>query len=175
MSVPRWEGMLPFGNHSERQVWPPSDVSAETAKPRRIAQKEEHPASPDARSAAELSTSVRSALRNSLKWCCVNCVSSAVASRIPSLRNPDSLRNPSLRTSNLPADVSRTGGLRIPEFAYPSASPKSALASVFKRIKRAARTEKFARMSERLAPQYQRSAFPFERADGPPARRRVTV
>lgn len=42
--------------------------------------------------------------------------------------------------------------MRKAEFAYPPRSPRDTLKGVFERMKRAARTEMFARMSERLAP-----------------------
>jgi hypothetical protein len=96
---------------------------------------------------AEFSTDVRSVLRNTLRRRCVSCVSSAVAlrKRAPELRIRQ-LRTPQLRTVALSAVAS----------AYPQASPKDTLVRVFDRMKRAARADKFRRMSGRLALQPQR-------------------
>ena len=159
VSVPRWEGMLPFRNQPGRLNWPLEDVSAETAKFRFVAQKEGHP-SPT----RGLFTEVRSAPRNQLSERCVSCVSSAVALR----KRIQELRTPSLRTRVMRPVALRTRELRtgVPSsFALdypPASSPKNTLAGVFERMKRAARSNRLARITERLAPQYQRSASPAE-------------
>jgi hypothetical protein len=161
VSVPRWEGMLPFRNQPERLNWPLEDVSAETAKFRFVAQKEELPGS-----TRGLSTAVRSAVRNPKSERCVNCVSSAGALR----KRIQELRTPSLRTRVMRLEALRTRELRtgVPSsFALdypPASSPKSTLAGVFERMQRAARAKRLARITERLAPQYQRSASPAEAA-----------
>lgn len=69
---------------------------------------------------------------------CVSCVSSAVAlrKRIPELRPV------ALRSSELSSVAS----------VYPSASPRSTLAGVFERMKRAAQSKKSLRIAERFAP-----------------------
>lgn len=70
---------------------------------------------------------------------CVSCVSSAVAlrKRIPELR---------------PVEL-RSSEVRSVAFVSPSASPKSTLAGVFERMKRAAQSKKSLRIAERFAPQ----------------------
>ena len=119
----------------------PADVTAETASFPFVAQKKGHP-----RSEAELSTRVRSAVRNESSEGCVSCVTGVVA-----------LRKRELRTSQLRTCEWRTCEWRtsVPSrvIAYPPASPKDTLASVFERMKRAARAKKFACISERHAPQ----------------------
>lgn len=112
----------------------------------------------------KLSTSVRSASRNPSSRRCVNCVPSAVAlrKRTPELRT-EVLRTPVLRslvlrTEKLPTQL-RPSVPRSVASAYPPASsPKSTLAGVFERMKRAARAKKVSRISERLAPQFKSSA-----------------
>ena len=167
MSVPRREGMLPFWNRPERLIWPLEDVSAETAKFRLVGEKEEHlgPAS-------RLSTRLRSAVRNPSSERCVNCVSSAVAlrKRIRELRTPSLrtrvMRPVALRTRELRTGVPSSFALKYP----PASSPKSTLAGVFERMQRAARAKRLARITERLAPQYQRSSSPAEAAHWPAVR-----
>jgi hypothetical protein len=159
VSVPRWEGMLPFRNQPGRLNWPLEDVSAETAKFRFLEEKEGHPGP-----ARRLSTRVRSGLRNRLSERCVNCVSSAVAlrKRIPELRTPSLptrvMRPVALRTRELRTGVPSSFALDYP----PASSPRNTLAGVFERMKRTARSKRLARITERLAPQYQRSASPAE-------------
>lgn len=90
--------------------------------------------------------------RTPLSERCVSCVPSTVA-----------LRKRELRTGPLRTFELRTGVLRC-DLAYPPQSPKDTLAGVFERMKRAARTKKFACLSERLAlpeaqaPEFKRSS-----------------
>lgn len=95
------------------------------------------------------STEVRSVLRNRSRERCVSCVPSAVALRKPAF----TLRIDELRTSPL-----RTRELRTVASVYPPASPKDTLKGVFEQMKRAARAEKFRRLSGRLALKSKRSA-----------------
>lgn len=124
-----------------------------------------------------LSTEFRSAVWNRVSERCVSCVPSVVALRKrtrPAYRPtsclcdayPRVLRTPVMRPCELRKSV---GVMRKTEFAYPPASPKSTLSGVFERMKRAARTQKFVRMSGRLAHEKQslecqRPAFLFEPA-----------
>lgn len=133
MSVPRQEGSA---RSCESAVQQAADVTTETASFPFVAQKKEHP-----RSEVELLTRVRSVVRNRLSERCVSCVPSVVALRLRELRTSQ-LRTCEWRTS-VPSRV----------IAYPPASPKDTLASVFERMKRAARAKKFACISERHAPQ----------------------
>ena len=128
VSVPRREGV---SRPSESAAQQRRDVPGETAISARVEQMTK--ASPRL---GGFSTEVRSVLRNQLSERCV--------SSVPSLRElrTRQLRMCAWRTS-VPSSVS----------AYPPASPKSTLAGVFERMKRAARTKKFACISERLAPQ----------------------
>lgn len=135
VSVPRWEGML---TSSESAAQQPANVPAETAISRFVAKMKGCP-----RSEFALSTEVRSAVRNPLSERCVSSVPSAVALR--------------KRICEWRPSVMRSG------FAYPPASPKDTLAGVFEQMKRTARAKKSTRISERLAPQFQRSASTIER------------
>jgi hypothetical protein len=140
--------MLPIRNRSLRQVSEP--VSAETANSRNLAQKQ----SPT-EALRKFSTEVRSASRNPLSSPGVNCIPSSVALR---KRTPE-LSSVELRTVELSVamrkSVLRTPVLRTSVSAYPTASPKSALAGVFENMKRAARSKKSQRIGERLATQVQ--------------------
>ena len=133
MSVPRREGV---SRPSESAAQQRMDVPGETAISARVEQMTK--ASPRL---GGFSTEVRSVLRNQLSERCVSSVPSAVA-----------LRKRELRISQLRTFELRTSVLRRVT-AYPPASPKDTLAGVFERMKRAARTKKFACISERLAPQ----------------------
>lgn len=133
VSVPRREGVPGLCESVAQQA---TDVPAGTASFPRVEQKLK--ASPPS---GGFSTGVRSAIRNPLSERCVSSVPSAVALRKRELRISQ-LRTFELRTS-VPRRVT----------AYPPASPKDTLAGVFERMKRAARTKKFACISERLAPQ----------------------
>lgn len=98
-------------------------------------------------------------VRAALSKRCVSCVPSVVALRKDELRKRE-LRPGPWRTFEL-----RTGVLRC-GVAYPQ-SPKDTLAGVFERMRRAARTKKFACLSERLAlppsSSVQAQAFKFQR------------
>lgn len=83
----------------------------------------------------EVSTEVGSVLRSLLRARSTSCVSRTVLSR-----------KRELRTSEWRKRVVRSG------CAYPPASPKDTLASVFERMRRAARAKKSQRITERLAP-----------------------
>lgn len=133
--------MSKLGTPTEHQLRSLTGVPTETADLPCVEQKEELHGS-----LGEPSTGVHSVVRNQFSKRCVNCVSSAVALR---------KRSPELRISEW-----RTGVLRSVAFAYPSAPPKSTLAGVFERMKRAARKKMSVRISERFAPQFQRSASP---------------
>jgi hypothetical protein len=157
LSVPRWKAKLRReSQRGDHEFWSPNNVSFETAGSSHDVQKDEFPGS-----YPTLSTVVRSALRNQVSERCVSCVPSVVALRkpAPSLRMSDlrigEVRTPVMRTSELRKSV-----MRKTEFAYPPASPRNTLRGVFKKMKRAARTKQFARMSERLAPQSYGSEYP---------------
>jgi hypothetical protein len=132
VSVPRREEVA---RPCESVGQQPAVVSAETASSSIVVQKTER-----LRSDVQISTGVRSGVRNPLSERCVNSVPSAVA-----------LRKRELRTSQLRICEWRTSVPRS-RFAYPPASPKDTLAGVFERMKRAARAKKFAYIAERLAP-----------------------
>lgn len=154
VSVPRWEAMSRSGESwGQQPVEPATNVPPETASLPFAAQKSGCP-----RSESELSTEVRSVVRNPLSKRCVSCVSSAVASR---------KRIPELWSREWRKSVSRSVG------AYPPASPKDTLAGVFERMKRAARAKKFACISERLAPRSRYSEF--QRSASPEMRERECV
>lgn len=97
-----------------------------------------------ARREAEFFPEVRSVLRNTLRKRRVSSVPSAVALRKPA---------PVLRTRPLRTPELRTVASSTVVSAYPQSTPKDTLARVFHRMKRAARTEMFRRMSGRLASQ----------------------
>jgi hypothetical protein len=79
------------------------------------------------------------------------------------MRTEEALRTRVLRTCELRKGVPLSSAFLSSALAYPPASsPKSTLAGVFDRMRRAARIEKLARITERLAPQFQRSASPAE-------------
>jgi hypothetical protein len=140
VSVPRREGVSSFVTPGSRFEVASPGVSLETSNPGCVP----HKFRPKGQSRTESRTESRSAVLKlstgkppaagtPLSACCVPSVPSAVASR---------KRTPLLRIV----------ALRPVASAYPPASPKSTLARVFDRMKRAARTEKFARISERLVP-----------------------
>lgn len=105
------------------------------------------------------STEVRSVLRNRSRERCVSCVPSAVALRKPAFTlRIDELRTSPLRTPELRTPELRTRELRTVASVYPPASPKDTLKGVFEQMKRAARAEKFRRLSGRLALKSKRSA-----------------
>lgn len=143
-SVPcRGEASKSRGSEGHQETGSRDTVPLETSRNRIVVRMEELQGS-----GQTLSTEVRSILRNHLSKRCVSCVPSAVALR---------KRSPELRTV----------ALRTVDFAYPSASPKSTLCGVFERMKRAARTKKFERMAERLAPPSKRPAYAFQPARWP--------
>jgi hypothetical protein len=136
VSVPRREGLSGPGETVAQHA---AGVPGETAIFRKFGEKDER-----LRSEFRFSTGVRSVAWNKSSERCVNCVSSAVA-----------LRKRELRTSEWRTGVMRTCG------AFPTASPKDTLAGVFEHMRRAARMRKSLRISERLAPRFKRSEFPF--------------
>lgn len=139
MSVPRWEGRSRPGKPREHQkAVCPRGVPFETSKSRLVVHKDEPTGS-----RPFLPGGDRSADGSRLSKRCVTCVSSAVVLR----KRPPELRTLESRSVELRTDV-----LRKVAFAYPPASPRNTLAGVFERMRRAARTEKFARISGRLAP-----------------------
>jgi hypothetical protein len=144
--------MSKSGESEQQQPVCATDVPPETVKSWCVTQRVVLPASN-----SELSTTVRSVVRNPSSECCVSSVPSAVALR---------KRIPELRTSEWRTRVERTE-LRISEWrksvpssvsvtAYPPASPKDTLRCVFENLKRAARVKKSERISQRLAPQFLR-------------------
>jgi hypothetical protein len=141
VSVPRREGMATDCESRQQQ---PADVTMETA----ISSRLRHTTNAGRSPVRELSTGVRSAVRNRVSERCVNSVPSAVA-----------LRKCELRTSQLSTCEWRQS---VPSrvTASPPASPKDMLASVFERMKRTARAKKFERITERFATQFLRKEEP---------------
>lgn len=115
-------------------AWINRTVPLETATTRRV------PKMGEVQSAPASGSSVSSV-------CCVpSSVSVSGVPREVALRMSERKRTVELRTTELRSVAFSTVAL-----AYPPAPPKDALSRVFRRIKRAARTEKSLRISERLA------------------------
>lgn len=143
-------------------------VPSETAGPLEASEKKVRMLAFDRQeqTAKAFSTTERPSPWNRMRKRCVSCVPSSVSS-VPS-------SGFELRTA-VPRSVA---------LAYPQKSPKDTLKSVFERLKRTARTKKFARMAERFAPRdplvqrlrQEGSAFPFQTdKDLVCSGRRVTV
>ena len=136
VSVPRRDGMAADCESRQQQ---PTDVTIETA----ISSRLRHTTNAGPCPVRDLSTGVRSAVRNRVSERCVNSVPSAVALRKRELSTCE------WRTS-VPSRVT----------ASPPASPKDTPASVVERMKRTARAKKSERITERFATQSLRKEEP---------------